>query len=53
MAIPIGAGVALLCYHMMIFRSKTNIDESLDVWAVHGMGGHGAQLQPVFSARAR
>ncbi len=39
MAIPIGAGVALLCYHMMIFRSKTNIDESLDVWAVHGMGG--------------
>jgi Amt family ammonium transporter len=24
---------------MMIFRSKTNIDESLDVWAVHGMGG--------------
>ena len=39
MAIPIGAGVSLLCYHMMIFRSKTNIDESLDVWAVHGMGG--------------
>jgi Amt family ammonium transporter len=24
---------------MMIFRSKTSIDESLDVWAVHGMGG--------------
>jgi Amt family ammonium transporter len=39
MAIPIGAGVSLLCYHMMIFRSKTSIDESLDVWAVHGMGG--------------
>jgi Amt family ammonium transporter len=24
---------------MMLFRAKTNIDESLDVWAVHGMGG--------------
>jgi Amt family ammonium transporter len=24
---------------MMVFRSKTGIDESLDVWAVHGMGG--------------
>ena len=39
MAIPIGAGVSLLCYHMMLFRAKTGIDESLDVWAVHGMGG--------------
>ncbi|MDD5189509.1 MAG: ammonium transporter [Dehalococcoidales bacterium] len=39
MAIPIGIGVSLLCYFMMILRPKTGIDESLDVWAVHGMGG--------------
>ena len=39
MGIPIGAGVALICYYMMLFRGKTSIDESLDVWAVHGMGG--------------
>jgi len=39
MAIPIGIGVSLLCYHMMLLRPRTGIDESLDVWAVHGMGG--------------
>ena len=39
MGIPIGASVAVICYYMMVFRSKTGIDESLDVWAVHGMGG--------------
>jgi Amt family ammonium transporter len=37
-AIPIGVVAALICYFSMIFRSK-RIDESLDVWAVHGMGG--------------
>ncbi|MDD5288045.1 MAG: ammonium transporter [Dehalococcoidales bacterium] len=39
MGIPIGAGVAVICYYMMLFRAKTGIDESLDVWAVHGIGG--------------
>ena len=39
MGIPIGASVAVICYYMMVVRSKTGIDESLDVWAVHGMGG--------------
>src|SRR5208283_788063 len=33
MGIPIGASVAVICYYMMVFRSKTGIDESLDVWA--------------------
>ena len=37
-AIPIGVVAALVCYFCMIFRSK-RVDESLDVWAVHGMGG--------------
>ena len=53
MAIPIGAGVSLLCYHMMLFRAKTGIDESLDVWAVHGMGGTwGALATGIFCSAA-
>lgn len=40
MGIPIGAAAAVIGYYMIVFRSrKTKIDESLDVWAVHGMGG--------------
>jgi ammonium transporter, Amt family len=39
-AIPIGAVAAILSYYMMLFRSrKMGIDESLDVWACHGIGG--------------
>jgi Amt family ammonium transporter len=53
MGIPIGAGVAVICYYMMLFRSKTGIDESLDVWAVHGMGGTwGALATGIFSSAA-
>jgi ammonium transporter, Amt family len=53
MAIPIGAGVALLCYHMMLLRPKTGIDESLDVWAVHGIGGTwGALATGIFCSAA-
>jgi len=38
--IPIGAVAAILSYFMMLFRSrKMGIDESLDVWACHGIGG--------------
>jgi Amt family ammonium transporter len=37
--IPIGIVAALICYYCMVLRAKGNIDESLDVWAVHGMGG--------------
>ena len=38
--IPIGAVASVLSYYVMIWRSKTNkIDESLDVFACHGMGG--------------
>ena len=39
MAIPIGAGATAVCYYSMLFRMKRRIDESLDVWAVHGVGG--------------
>jgi Amt family ammonium transporter len=38
--IPIGIAAALIGFYCMAFRAKkTRIDESLDVWAVHGMGG--------------
>jgi len=38
-AIIIGAVGAALSYYVMLFRSKQNVDDSLDVWACHGIGG--------------
>ncbi len=35
----IGIVAAVISYFAMRFRSKTRVDESLDVWACHGMGG--------------
>jgi Amt family ammonium transporter len=53
MGMPIGAGVAIICYYMMLLRAKTGIDESLDVWAIHGMGGTwGALATGIFSSVA-
>ena len=37
--IPIGFCAAVICYYGILFRMKRNVDESLDVLAVHGMGG--------------
>jgi Amt family ammonium transporter len=37
--IPIGIVAAVICYYCMLFRMRLNVDESLDVWAVHGVGG--------------
>ncbi len=37
--IPIGIIASIICYYCMLLRTKVSIDESLDVWAVHGMGG--------------
>jgi len=39
MGIPIGIIAAVIAYYCMQLRMKKKIDESLDVWAVHGMGG--------------
>ena len=53
MGIPIGAGAAAVCYYCMLFRMKRGIDESLDVWAVHGMGGTwGALATGIFASAA-
>jgi Amt family ammonium transporter len=38
-SIPIGIGAGIFCYYALLFRMSRNIDESLDVWAVHGIGG--------------
>jgi len=42
-----------VCYYCMLFRIKRGIDESLDVWAVHGMGGMwGALATGIFASIA-
>ena len=38
-AILIGAVAGILCYKAMLWRIKSGMDESLDAWAVHGVGG--------------
>jgi Amt family ammonium transporter len=38
-ALFIGAIAGVFCYAMMLFRIRKNTDESLDAWAIHGMGG--------------
>ena len=50
-AIPIGMVAAVISYYFMILRSKQNVDESLDVWACHGMGGTwGALATGIFAS---
>lgn len=51
--IPIGFGAAVICYYCMVLRMKWRVDESLDVWAVHGMGGTwGALATGIFASVA-
>jgi Amt family ammonium transporter len=52
--IPIGAVASVLSYYMMTWRSKANrIDESLDVFACHGIGGiWGALATGIFAVAA-
>ena len=38
-AVIIGIIAGVLCYYAMVFRVKRKIDESLDAWAIHGIGG--------------
>ncbi len=39
MGIPVGIVASFVCYYSMRLRVKMGVDESLDVWAIHGMGG--------------
>jgi Amt family ammonium transporter len=38
-SILIGLGAGVFCYLAMQLRPKLKIDDALDVWAVHGIGG--------------
>ena len=38
-AILIGMGAGAFCYFAVRLRNKMKVDDSLDVWAVHGVGG--------------
>lgn len=38
-AVLIGAIAGIICYKAMLWRIKSGMDESLDAWAVHGVGG--------------
>jgi Amt family ammonium transporter len=52
-AIAIGAFAALPSYYAIQWRSTTRLDDSLDVFAAHGVGGaFGALLTGVFAAKA-
>jgi Amt family ammonium transporter len=52
-SIAIGVIGGLVTYLMLLFRTKgTQIDDTLDVWAAHGMGGvTGALLTGVFAEK--
>ncbi|HEY6233558.1 MAG TPA: ammonia channel protein, partial [Candidatus Elarobacter sp.] len=38
-AILIGLMVSVVCYGAVMLRDKMKVDDALDVWAVHGVGG--------------
>jgi Amt family ammonium transporter len=52
--IPIGVVASILSYYVMIWRNKANkVDESLDVFACHGIGGTwGALATGIFATAA-
>ncbi|MGB2693573.1 MAG: ammonium transporter [Dehalococcoidia bacterium] len=52
-AIAIGVGAGAFCYLAVQLRTRTNLDDSLDVVAVHGIGGTwGALATGLFAAAA-
>ncbi len=52
-AVAIGLVASVICYYCILFRTRHKVDESLDVWAVHGMGGvWGALATGIFASLA-
>jgi Amt family ammonium transporter len=52
-AVLIGAVAGVLCYSIMLVRISRKMDESLDAWAIHGMGGlWGTLATGIFAAAA-
>lgn len=51
-AIAVGAIAAFVCYAAVLLRERLRIDDALDVFPVHGIGGAtGALLTGVFAAK--
>ena len=49
----IGMGASLIGYYCILWRTRRGVDESLDVWAVHGMGGiWGVLVVGIFASTA-
>ncbi|HVR31070.1 MAG TPA: ammonium transporter [Thermoanaerobaculia bacterium] len=52
-ALAIGALGGMVCFGVVSYRARTGIDDSLDVFGVHGIGGTvGALLTGVFASTA-
>ena len=52
-ALAIGFGAGVFCYAAVLIRPKLKIDDSLDVFAVHGIGGiWGALATGIFTVSA-
>ena len=52
-AIVIGFAAGSICYGAILLRERLKVDDALDVWAVHGVGGTlGAILTGVFAVAA-
>jgi len=52
-SIVIGGIAGLICYRAMLFRVRKGLDESLDAWAIHGIGGvWGAIATGIFANEA-
>jgi Amt family ammonium transporter len=52
-SVVIGLVAGLLCYTCMLWRIDRGLDESLDAWSIHGMGGlWGAIATGIFAAAA-
>ena len=52
-ALAIGAGAGLLCYIAVYLRTKIQVDDALEVFAVHGVGGiWGAIATGIFAVAA-
>ncbi|MBV9439992.1 MAG: ammonium transporter [Candidatus Eremiobacteraeota bacterium] len=52
-SIIIGLLVAVVCYGFVLLRDRIRVDDALDVWAVHGVGGTvGALCTGLFATTA-
>jgi ammonium transporter, Amt family len=52
-AVAIGIGASVLCYWILDFRVKWRLDDTLDAFSVHGVGGiYGALITGIFASKA-